>query len=615
MKKVLTMCPYCGVGCSFYLNVKNGNVTGVTPWPKDPVSEGKPCIKGMGSWETVYSPDRITKPMIRLGKKLVPVSYKQAYEHIYNNLKDITPDEIAFYGSSPCTNEDNYLLAKFANDVFKCRNLDSCARLCHATTCYAFYQAFGITAMPSRIDDFKRADCILIMGSNPAATYPVAFQQKIMAAKKKGAKLICVKDWKDETAQQADLYVEVKAGTEMAFLNALMYELHEMKAIKLPTGMLENVEKYTLDHVKNICTMCYWNEKDVKKVAKLIAKSKKFALGFGMTLTQHTYGVYNVLAAINLVIAKHGKIISMRGKANIQGVGDMGMLPKKGGDTISGSIFLNPVKALWIMESNPAQSMPDLNHVHKVLKKTFLVLHTTYPNETMKFADVVLPSCAWAERSGSFTNAESRVRYVEKAVEHMGDSKPNWVMLKEIAAYFGKKYNYKTHLDVFKEITQKVPGYQFMDADKLIKHKSQWVHRPVEFEHYHPVEFEEVEEPTSKKYPFILSTKRWKYMFCTGEMSIRQSTLKKLQPESLCLISVEDAKSLKIKDNNLVEIKSRAGRIKVKAKVTDDVPKGLVLVPFHYGKVLVNKLIPLEFGPIVEEPNLKRIAVNIKKVK
>ncbi|MEA3429719.1 MAG: molybdopterin-dependent oxidoreductase [Nanoarchaeota archaeon] len=614
MKKVLTMCPYCGVGCSFYLNVEEGKVIGVTPWKKDPVSEGKPCIKGQFSFQTIYAKDRVLDPMIRKNGKLVPVTYDEAYKHIYKNLKKLKPEEIAFYGSSPCTNEDNYLLQKFAGDVFKTKNLDSCARLCHATTCYAFFEAFGITAMPAKIDDFKKSDCILIMGSDPVASYPVAFQEKILVAKKNGAKLICVKDWKDETAQYADLYVEVKVGTEMAFLNAVMNELQQMGAIKLPVAMVKNVEKYTADYVKTVCMQTSFDIKNVKKVAKLIAKSKKFSLGFGMTLTQHTYGVENVLAAINLVLAKKGKIISMRGKANIQGVGDMGMLPKQGGDTISGSIFLNKVKAYWIMESNPAQSMPDLNACHKVLKDMFLVLHTTYPNETMKFADVVLPSCAWAERDGSFTNAESRVRYVEKAVDCMGESKPNWVMIKEVAKYFGKKYNYKTSVDIFKEIKKKIKGYEAIDVDKLLKHKSQWVYRPIQYKHYHPVEFECVEENTSKEYPFILSTKRWKFHFCTGEMSMRQEVLRKLSPEALCLVSKEDGAKLKLKDHDKVEIRSRVGKIRVKCKITDDVPQGLVLVPFHFEKVLVNKLIPLEFGPVVEEPNLKRIAVAIKKV-
>ncbi|MBW3003886.1 molybdopterin-dependent oxidoreductase [Candidatus Woesearchaeota archaeon] len=614
MKKVLTMCPYCGVGCSYYLNVENGKVTGVTPWEKDPVSEGNPCIKGRFSFQTIYAKDRILKPMIRKNGKLVPVTYDEAYKFIYKNMKNLKPEQVAFYGSSPCTNEDNYLLAKFADDLFKCKNLDSCARLCHATTCYAFYEAFGITAMPAKIDDFKNSDCILIIGSDPAASYPVAFQQKILAAQKNGAKLICVKDWRDETAQHADMYVEVKVGTEMVFLNALMNQLHNMGAIKLPAGMVKNVEKYTIDHVKKVCTQCYFNEEDVRKVAKLIAKSKRFALGFGMTLTQHTYGVENVFAAINLVLAMKGKIISMRGKANIQGVGDMGMLPKEGGDTISGSIFLNKVKAYWIMESNPAQSMPDLKACHKAMKDMFVVLHTTYPNTTMNFANVVLPSCSWAERDGSYTNAESRVRYLEKAVEPMGESKPNWLMIRDAAKYFGKDYKYNHSMDVFNEIIKKRPGYEKMSVEKLIKHKSQWVYRPVKFKHYNPVEFECAEENTSAEYPYILSTKRWKFHFCTGEMSLRQEALRKLQPEPLCLVSKEDGAKLKLKDGDVVEIKSRVGKLRVKSKITDDVPQGLVLVPFHYGSCLVNKLIPLEFGPVVEEPNLKRIAVNIKKV-
>lgn len=594
MRLVRTICPYCGVGCSFDLIVNKDKVIGVRPWKQDPVSQGAPCIKGLNCYETIYAKDRIKKPMIRKKGKLVPVSWEEAYKYIHKNISKLKPSEIGFYGSGSATNEDNYLLQKFAREVFKTENIDSSARLCHATTCYAFKESFGIAAMPSKIEDFEWADCILVIGSNPRATYPVAFN-KILKAKKQGAKLICVRDWKDETSQLSDFYVEIIDGTQLPFLNCVLN--------LLKTKSPKNVKKYTKEKVAKICGT---TPEKIQKVANLVAKSKKFVLCFGMGMTQHSYGVDNVFSAINLVLAKKGKIISMRGKTNIQGCGDMGINPGKKGETITSSVFVDNVKALYLMGSNIAQSLPDLNKAHKSLKKMFIVQHAEYPNLTTEFANIVLPSCSWSETDGTFTNAESRVRFTNRAINPQHDSKENWRIILELAKYFNKNYDYKNALDIFKEIKKNIKGY------KSLKDK-QFVNRPIKFKKFHPAEFKGLEEPTSKKYPYVLTTERTMYQFCTGDLSQRSKSLNKLMPKPLCLISKEDAKALKIKTGNVITITSKVGKIKIKAKVEDNVPKNLLLVPFHFKESLVNKLIPLKYGKRVEEPNLKRVAVNIKK--
>lgn len=610
MKTIHTLCPYCGCGCSFYLKIENRKVTGVIPDKKDPLSEGKPCIKGLNAHQFIYSEDRVKEPLIRKKNKLQPATWEQAYKFIHKNIKDLGPADIAFLGSSPSSNEDNFLLQRFARDVFKTNNIDSCARICHAATCYAFMHAFGISAMPSRITDYEAADCILIIGSNPKATYPIAFN-KILKAKKKGAKLICVHDWKDETSHFADLYVQIQDATEIVFLNGLLNILVKQYGINVTGELKEVLKRYTKEHVAKVCRT---NPENIQKTADLIAKSKKFVLGFGMGLTQHSYGVNNVFSAINIVIAKKGKIISMRGKANIQGVGDMGCLPKMGGETIISSLFLVPVKALYVMEMNPAQSLPYLDHVHKKLKEIFLIQHTSFSNKTTEFADVVLPCTTWAEHNGTFTNAESRVRYFEKAIEPLHKSKPNWVIIKELAKHFNKNYNYKSIFGIWKQIKKDISSYKNINTDKFKKHKSQFPNRPVKYQKFHPVEFEHLEEPTSEKYPFILTTERTMYHFCTGDMSTRSETLMKLQPEARCLINPDDANNLKLKDNSIVKITSKAGSINIKIKISKDVPRNLLVTPFHFKEALVNKLFPLEFGPIVEEANLKRVAVNLKKI-
>ncbi len=612
-----TVCPYCGVGCSFDLVVDNGKVTGVSPWREDPVSEGKPCIKGLTSHQIIYAKDRIKYPMVRKKGKLVKVSWEEAYKVVIKNLKGLKPKEMAFYAAPPATNEASYLFQKIARDIFKTNNVDSCARLCHASTCYALQKAFGITAMDARLEDLTKADCILIIGTNPWATYPVAFN-KVLQAKQNGAKIICVRDWKDETSKFADYYVEVKPGLELLFLNAVLNILVRDGKVEVPDELKKVLGKYRADKVAEVCSTvknCFFTVEDIERVARRVGESKHFVLMHGMGLTQHAYGAHNVLAALNLVIAKDGKSVPMRGKANIQGVGDMGCAPKGGGETISASIFLDTVKALYVLHSNPAQSLPDLNRAHKAMKKMFLVLQTTYPCKTMEFANVVLPSSSWAEDAGTFTSAESRIRMVTKAIEPLYESKPDWIILNELAKMLGKDYGYKSSEDILKEIKQQLPAYSKISIENIKDHDSEFAYRPVLFKKFNPVGFGSVEDPTSKKYPLVLTTWRWPYQFCTGDMSRRSSSLEKLSAEALCYISVEDAQKYKLKEGDKVKVTSKVGSVVIKVRVTDDVPQDLLVAPFHFEECLINKLMPLSYGLVVEEPNLKRVAVNIKKVR
>ena len=620
MDKVTTLCPYCGVGCSIILRVENGKVTGAEPDKDDPVSEGKPCIKGLNCYQPIYAEDRLKQPMIRKNGKNSPLeqaSWEEAYRFIYEKTKGLKPEDIAFYGSSPSSNEDNYLLQKFAREIFRTDNIDSCARLCHATTCYAFYRSYGMSAMPAKIDDFKDADCILIIGSHPSATYPVAFTQKIMAAKRNGAKLIYVYDWENDMTKYADIYAQIAEGSDCIFLCGLLNLLIEKglqkgaQAAHIPEEVLESIEGYTPESVSIAAKI---SAAVLNKIADCISSSKKFVLGYGMDLTQHAYGTQNVFAANNLVLAKKGKIISMRGKANIQGVADAGCLPKKGGKTFINAMFFEKVKAIYVMESNPAVSLPDLNTAHKNLKDMFVIIQNTYPNLTAEFADAVLPCCSWAERDGTFTNAESRIRYYAKAVEPLHSTKPNWQIIKELANTFGAKWDYNNAFEIMDEMKKTVPGYDVMDTGKFRDHDSDiFVDRKPTRHDFVPINFSGYEERSSKEYPYLLTTKRMAYNFCTNEMSARSATLNKLSPEPYATISLEDASMLGIKDNDKIRIRSKAGEIETTAKVSDYVPKGLVWVPFHFDKVLINKIVPLEINPEVEEPNLKRIAVNMEK--
>ena len=601
-----TLCPYCGCGCSLLIQRKPN--LKFLPNPKDPISKGNPCIKGLTAYELVFAKDRIFNPLIRKGKKLVKTNWETAYKYIYKNTKNLSPDEVCFLASSPASNESCFLFQKFAREYFKTDNVDSCARICHAASCYAFAKAFGITRMPAKFNDYEKADCILLIGTNPLITYPVIFN-RILKAKKNGAKLIHIRYFPDETSKYADVFIKIEDSTELVLLNCLLNLIS--KNLEIPEYVRDVIKHYTPEFAARICKC---DKKLIKKAARLIEKSKKFVLGYGMGLTQHIYGSNNVFSAINLVIAKKGKIISMRGKANIQGVNDMGCVPKASGRTMVKAIATeNPVKAVFVMQMDPAKSLPALNIVRKRLAKAFVVEITPFPTETTKFADVVLPCCLWLEEEGSFTNAESRVRYFPEILAAPKNVKPGWKIIKDLAKVFGLKWKYKNITDIWKDIN-KINEYEDIKINELKRsEKGKFVKYKIKVKNYFPVEFSNIEEKTSKKFPFVLTTERWQYRFCGDELSSRSPSLTNLQKYSFVLINKEDASQLNIKDGEIVKIISKFGSVKSKIKISENVPRGLVIAPFHFSDLLINKLFGLEFD-ITGEVNLKRVAVRLEKL-
>jgi predicted molibdopterin-dependent oxidoreductase YjgC len=383
-----------------------------------------------------------------------------------------------------------------------------------------------------------------------------------------------------------------------------------------------------------VCEICNISRDDFKIALNIISQSKNFGALHGMGITQHIKAVESVHALLNLLILKNGKILSCRGEVNVQGCGDMGCIPnidvewferiwsvkltRKIGVTMIGALSLSPVKASFISGFNPAQSMPDLNRVHKNLEEMFIVQMDSYLNLTSKFADVILPTPTLLERNGTITNGERRVRLVTGVIEPLGESKQEWQILKTLARMlgFGKYFPYKNVKDIFKEITHAIRSYSKINVDSLYKGKDHFADKSIKFKKFVPSHFTGVEDMRSEKYPFILTTFRSKYQFLTGEMTSKSKTLKKVSGDgAYCYISDIDAKKLRLCDGDDVIIESRTGRVKTKIKIDTRMQPGVVATHFHFEKLLVNKLFPSQFDTRSLTPNYKLVAVAIRKVK
>ena len=516
LKFVPTTCPYCGTGCSFYLVVSDNKVLGIEPWHSPPVNEGKLCQKGRYAHEFIHSKDRLTRPLIKRDGVFVESTWEEAYHLIAEKFKSYQPEEFGCLASAKASNEDNYIMQKFARVVLKTNSVDNCARLCHSSTVAALSEVFGSGAMTNSILDLEKASCIFVIGSNTFEQHPL-IGRRLVIARKKGAKIIYADPRRTPTAKQSDLCLSMYSGTDVALLNGLMHHIIEngwqdQEFIERRTKGFDSLKKtvmsddYNLENVSNIAGI---PESDLITAAEWIAKSKPCTLIYSMGITQHTTGVDNVKSVANLMmltgnIGKPGSGVNpLRGQNNVQGACDMGCLPDVysgyqkvtndtsrskmmslwGVDELAGNAGYTAtemidrlaeepgkIKCLYLMGENPMLSDPDQNHVRRALENVeFMVSQEIFLSETAEFADVVLPAACFAEKNGTHTNTERRVQRWRKAIDPPGVAKPDWLIICEVARIMGfeKLFPYSDAREIFDEIARVTPSYGGMNYERL----------------------------------------------------------------------------------------------------------------------------------------------------
>ncbi|WP_054847459.1 formate dehydrogenase subunit alpha [Methanoculleus chikugoensis] len=692
LKYVPTTCPYCGTGCSFNLVVQDGKVVGTAPYRRSPVNEGKVCPKGTYAHEFVNSPDRLTKPLIKKNGKFEEATWDEAYNLIAQKFKSYRPDEFAALASARVSNEENYLLMKFARGVMKSRHIDHCARLCHASTVAGLAASFGSGAMTNSILDIAESKCVFVLGSNTLEQHPL-IGRKIVQAKQNGAKVICADPRYTPTARLADLYMPFVSGSDVAILNGMMQEI-----IKNGWEDREFIEKRTKDYEKlkevvmkdaysleNVSKISGIPVDQLKQAAEWFGTTKPGAILYSMGITQHTVGVDNVrsVANIQMLTGNLGKpgagVNALRGQNNVQGACDMGALPvvftgyqkvidpathKKFADawgfppdgicepkngyevTVMMDVLTdNPpgeLKCMYIMGENPMLSDPDLNHVRHALESLeFLVVQDIFLTETAELADVVLPAACYAERDGTQTSTERRVQMWRTAQDPPGEAKVDWKIISELAAKMGyaKQFPpYQSAEEIFNEIAALTPSYHGMNYERLSKpealhwpcpttdhppgtpilHIGKFSHPPDGIGVFAPIEWKPppAEVPPDAEYPFVLTTGRVLWHWHTGTMTRRSATLDAEVPTGWIEINPEDAQALGIRDKEKIRAVTRRGSVDVPpARVTKDIMKGIMFMPFHFAECAANVLTNNALDPIAKiPPEFKACAVKVEKI-
>jgi len=532
--------------------------------------------------------------------------------------------------------------------------------------------AFGSGAMTNTIADIEKADVILITGSNTTDNHPVLSAFAKRAATLKGARLIVVDPRRIKMASFAHQWLRPNLGTDVAWINGMMHviiqeNLYDAEYVENRTEafdkLKETVEKYTPDYVESITGI---PSEQLESAARLYAGAKPGCILYCMGITQHVSGTDNVKSLANLAMlcgnlgVEGGGLNPLRGQNNVQGACDMGGLPnvysgyQNVGDMASrqkmeqawgvsdlpGKPGLKVtemiprahdggLKALYIVGENPLVSDPDLNHAEKSLNNLeFLVVQDIFLTETAKRADVVLPSCCFAEKDGTFTNTERRIQRVRKAVDAPGEALDDWKIICDVATRMGYPMAYENSEAVMKEIAAVTPSYAGITYDRIDYEGLHWPcpneeHPGTPILHvdrfsrgrglFHPIEYQPPAEMVDDEYPLFLTTGRLMYQYHTGTMTRKSEGLNRIAPESFVEISPRDAETYGLDDGAMAEVSSRRGRIKVRVKISPKAVAGTVFIPFHYAEGAANKLTNAALDPVSGIPEFKVCAVQLSK--
>ncbi len=666
-----TICPYCSCGCGMYLVIKDGEIIGQEPWKEHPVNEGGNCPKGKNAYQFLYAEDRLKTPLVRKNGSFKEATWDEALNFIAAKLKKAQPNEFGLLASGKNTNEGAYVLQKFARVVMGTNNVEYCGRLCHSPSAAGLGPTVGSGVMPISQLDIENADCILLMGINCKETFPM-MTKRILRAKKKGAKVIVVDPRNTVTAKNiGDIHLQLQPGTDVAVLNSMMKiileeGLEDDEFLQSRTTGIEELKNYlsSLD-LKEMERICGVELEKIKEAAIMFAEAETSCTLFNQGFNQHSTGSDNVkaLATLALLTGQYGRPGTgpspTRGQINGEGTGDMGCLNvfypglkrvseevAKNFESLWGvddlpsepgypyTVMLQKAEYLYIVGTDPMMAAPDVNSVEKMLKdKKLLVVQDIYPTEVSRMADVILPAATWVEREGTHTYVDRRVQKIANLLEPPGKARPDWWIVNQLAEKMGYKeyFGYTCAEDVFEEIRRCVPQFKGITYKRLEETAGgiQWpcpaenhpgtptfftekFNTPDGLGHLQVIDYKPPAELPDEEYPYILTTGRSIFHYHTGTMTRRTPKLNDEVSSAFCQMNPRDAAAEKIGNGSMIILKTRRGSIEAEARVTDEVPEGLVFIPFHFSESCANKLTNPVLDPACGMPEFKVCAVNVE---
>ncbi len=679
VEKTKTVCTYCGVGCSFDVWTKGRKILKVEPQTDAPVNGISTCVKGKFGWDFVNSPDRLVHPLIRRGDRFETASWDDALDYVASRLREIHgthgPDSIGYISSSKCTNEENYLMQKLARAVMGTNNVDNCSRYCQAPATFGLRRTMGYGGDTGSISDIAQSDLVIIVGANPAESHPVLATRVRRAHKKNGQKLIVSDLRKNDMAQRADLYIHPNPGTDLIWLSAVTKYIvdqgwHDESFLRERVNgweaYLPSLEGYTLDRAEELTGIA---KNQLIQIAEMIRESKRLSILWAMGVTQHIGGSETSTAICNLLLVT-GQVgrpgtgaYPLRGHNNVQGAGDMGCAPDvyPGYEAVAidenrqkyerhwqvklpagrglnnhqmvDAIHDGSLKAMYLMGEDMALVDANANYVQEAFEKLeFLVVQDVFFSKTAQYADVILPASPSLEKEGTFTNTERRIQRLYQVLEPLGESRPDWKIVMDLANRLGANWNYRHPGEIMAEVAGAAGMLAGVSYERLEGYNSlQWPVLPdgtdspllyddgfpleggrarlIATKFYDPVCWEDPEE-----FDLHLNNGRMLEHFHEGNLTYRVSGLAEKVPMTFVEISPELAKERGVDDGTMVRIISQYGSVKVRAVVTDRVSGNELYLPMNSPKneEAVNYLTGSATDKNTHTPAYKEVSVRME---
>lgn len=679
LKRTKTVCTYCGVGCSFEMWTRDRDILKVQPTEQAPANGISTCVKGKFAWDFVNSDQRLTTPLIRENGRFREASWDEALTLVARRLLEVRdthgPRALGFIGSSKASNEEAYLTQKIARLIIGTNSVDNSSRYCQNPATKGLFRTVGYGGDAGTIKDIEQAEVVVLVGSNTAENHPVIASRIKAAQKRRGQKLVVVDPRRHEMAERANLYLRPNLSTDLVWASALSRYMFDhgladseflARRVNDVDAYRASLEPFTLAFAEEITGI---PQAQLIEAAELIGRAKSVCLLWAMGITQHSHGADTSTALSNLLLVtgNYGRPgtggYPMRGHNNVQGASDFGCLREmypgyesvtdekararwaKGWGVAPQTLSLeeglgnflmvqaaadDELKAMMVIGEETAFSDSNTHNVHQAFEKLeFFVVQDMFLSRTAQFADVVLPACPSVEKEGTFVNTERRIQRFYPVLKPLGDSRPDWWILTELAARMGHDWGYTHPRQIMAECASIAPLFAGVTYERLEGWRSLlWpvaedgTDTPLLYTDdfptedgratLFPLEWQPPAEAPDATYDLMLDNGRLLEQFQGTNQTGCSPGIRAQVDQGFIEVSPALARARGIETGTWVRITSRRDSLELPALVTERVAGNVLFIPIHFGKFGVNALTGEHADPVVQTPAYKEVAVKLE---
>lgn len=651
MAHKLTTCTFCGVGCGIYLEAVGNQIVGAYPSMSHPSNEGRICVRGWHVHEVASSPGRLKRPLLKKGGQFEEVSWEEALGFITGRMKELRArhgaEAFAFLNSPRCSNEESYLLQKLARAVIGTNNVDHGTGVYCNNSINVLLDMLGVPATTNSIGELARSEVIIVDGVDLALQLP-SIGGTVIRAKLAGATLVVIDSRRHRVAESADLFLQLKPGTEPILYGALAKVIVDRGLMNLPfikahcrdyDRFLARVRDYDLLAAAEACGV---DAGLIEAAALAYARARSAAILYSTGIEARDAEPVQAIVNLALLTGQIGRegagIFALTEHNNLQGVCDMGMLPDRlpgyrqvdsaaaraevgrvwqtklpaAPGLASRAIFNNrgasPVRAIWLCRYDPVSSAFFGDAADALDRCELVVAQHLFLTDTARHAHVVLPTTAFGEEQVTFTNTERRIQLAEQIIDPLPGTTPAWRQLTQVARALGTDWRYESAADVMDEIGAVIPFYGGANYRNLAaEYGRQWPcskDRPLGTRYlfadglpaqgfkFAPIARHAPAAVVSDEYPLTLVFGHSLYYWNQSVLIKHSETLKREYrillldyPEGFVEINPADAQQAGIRDGEKVRLTAAGGSAVINARVTSEVRQGAVYVPYFVRQV------------------------------